>query len=426
MARTLFFVLCLAFVSLLSAQADTSRILRVLTDYRIKASVGLQLWTTYSMDMQVYDAPSLGYRPVDNRLNVQLRRSRFGLSGQPYDRLKFNIVTALDLLGHDVLAATQAGVSNGTSPLFRIWNAWLQWQIVAGSDRLYLVTGYFLPVVGRENATPALRSTSFEKAWSQFYLRRQLTGGGAGRATGLLLAGQYHAPGERFHLTYEAAIQNPTFTAYDGNSSGEPYSPLLSGRLSVQFGDAEEKSYSITRRINYFGSRSGMTVSLSGARQGTTAMFARNSVYGFEWAGNYRNWQLDGEHLWLDRRKEPASATVSRPSRTGYLRLGHNLTLPGARTLQPVVNYWFFRGPVDANEIDLTDLQAFSGYDSGLDVGCNYYFNPDLKFCLFYTYRTGRAAEGAPSATNNTYFQQAIVGPVQRGNYLGTGLVVIF
>ncbi|PPK88349.1 hypothetical protein CLV84_1315 [Neolewinella xylanilytica] len=411
----------------LFGQSDSSRITRLLADYRIKPSIGLQFWSTYSMNMQVYDAETGTYRRVDDRVNVQLRRSRFGLSGQPYERLKFNIVTALDLLGHDVLAATQAGSLNGNAPIFRIWNAWLQWQLTRESDRLYLVTGYFLPLIGRESITPALRSTSFEKAWSQFYLRRQLTGAGSGRALGLMLAGQYHDPGGNFHLTYEAALQNPTFTAYDGNSVGERYRPLLSSRVSFQFGDAEAASYSVTRRVNYFGDRTGLTVSLTAARQGETDLFSSNEAYGWEWVGNHGQWQVDGEYLWLRRRLETEPVTQRWAARTGYLRISRNWPLPAERTLQPTVSYWWFRGPTTREAVTTAQqLELYTGSDSGLDVGFNLYLNPDTKFSLFYAHRSGSAGAGDPVVTNNTFFQQAGAGSVRRGSYLGLGSVVIW
>ncbi|MGB3799207.1 MAG: hypothetical protein WA952_05285, partial [Lewinella sp.] len=72
------------------------------------------------------------------------------------------------------------------------------------------------------------------------------------------------------------------------------------------------------------------------------------------------------------------------------------------------------------------DPQAFTGQDTGLDVGFNFYLNPDTKLSLFYAHRSGKASAEGAANTNNTYFQQAIVGPVQRGKYLGTGLVIIF
>ena len=427
MMRILFLLFCLISALPVSGQPDSSRITRLLADYRIKATVGLQFWATYSMDMQVHDASSGRYQTVDNRLNVQLRRSRFSLSGQPYRRLKFNLVTALDLLGSDVLAATQSGTNNGIAPTFRIWNAWLQWQLSKDSDRGYLITGYFLPLIGRESITPALRSTSFEKAWSQFYLRRQLVGPGPGRALGFLLAGQFHDPTDNFHLTYEAALQNPVFTAYDGNSVGARYSPLLSGRLSVQFGDAEAETYSVTRAVNHFGERTGLTVSLAGARQGETVQFTSNSAYGLEWLGNRGRWQLDGEYLWLRRQLEGEPITQLWAARTGYLRISRNCLLPAQRILQPTVSYWWFRGPTSSERIAAAQLlQSFTGRDSGLDVGVNLYLNRDTKFSLFYAHRAGHAGAGDPVTTNNTYFQQTGVGPVRRGSYIGTGCVVIF
>ena len=424
MTRVVFMVIWLLGLSPLAAQADSSRITRLLTDYRIRATVGLQFWTTYSPNVEVYDPERRDFLAVDPRVNAQLRRSRFTLTGQPYRRLRFNLVTALDQLGHDGLAATQAGNGGGT-PSFRLWNAWLQWQLLRNSDRLYLVTGYFLPVIGRESATPALRSTSFEKAWSQFYLRRHLTGPGSGRATGLLLAGQHHGADNRWHLTYEAAWQNALPLAYDGTSAGDRYAPLLSGRLSVQWGDAEAATYTLPRRVNYFGERRGGTLSLTGARQGRSDQFLANRAYGFEWLGNYGAWQVDGEYLWLERRGETRAGTMTVRSRTGYLRASHNWSLPASRTLQPTISYWWFRGPTDYEEALLAqELATFTGADSGLDLGANFYLNPDVKFSLFYAHRRGGSVEGQPATTNNAYFQQAGVGVVRRGSYVGAGLTV--
>jgi hypothetical protein len=423
----LFLLLLLVAAFQLSAQRDSTRLTKLLSDYQIKTSVGLQLWSSYSRGMEVYDEESDRYNKVDDRLNMQLRRSRFSLSGQPYPTLSFKITAALDLVGHDVLAATEAGGNNGSSPNFRIWNAVVSWQLTPKKDWLYLTAGYFVSPIGRESSTSALRSTSFEKAWSQNYLRRHLTGIGPGRAMGLLLGGQLHNGAGNRHFTYEVSLQNPFFDSFGGNSTGTDYSPLVSGRISIHLGDPENKTYSTGHKVNYFGKRNGLTVSLTGASQGKSARFTTNSAYGFEWLYNGPGFHLDGEYLVLRRSRIDDAGSNSFRGDTGYLRIGKNIGLPRALTLEPVVSYWFFRGPTTAITIDESiSLSSFAGSDTGLDIGTNLYFNPNVKLSLFYAHRAGDAGEGQPELINNNYFQQPGVGSVRRGNYFGGGWVIIF
>ena len=403
------------------AQTDSTKLTRFLANYRIVPSLGLQSWATYTMGMEVLDPESNTYRAVDNRLNLQLRRTRLALNGQPYERLRFSFVTALDQLGSDALAATQAGSTNGLAANFRVWNAWLQYALKPESDGLYLLAGYFVPPVGRETTTPALRSTSFEKAGSQFYLRRHLLNSGPGRAYGLMLAGQQHAPSGNFHLTYEAALTNPAFTGFDGNSVGEIYSPLLTGRLSVHVGDPEAATYTINRRVNYFGKRRGLTVALTGGRQGHSDRYASNGAYGMEWLANHSGWQVDGEWLRLFR----GGGGSQYGAQTGYLRLGRNFPLPREEILEPVLMYWWFAGPVGGTELDLADtVNGFTGQDRGFDFGVNWYLNPDFRLSLFYAVRRGKESTAGESLTRNTYYQQTTTHGIRRGDYLGVGWVV--
>lgn len=409
------------------AQDEPSTLNRVLEDYQIKGSVGLQLWGTYGYGMNVIGEDGLA-TPADARFNGQLRRSRFSLKGQPYSTLSFKVTAALDLVGHDVLSGTEAAGNNGSSPAFRVWNVIVQWQRKAEDDRLYLIGGYFVSPIGRESNVAALASTSFEKAWSQNYLRRHLVGIGPGRAMGLMVAGQLHGEGEQRHLTYELALQNPLFTGLAGNSSGLAYSPLLTGRLAFQLGDPEQKTYSPGKKVNYFGKRKGITLGLAAAGQGTTDLFESNTAYGVDWLANTGKWHLDGEFYRLERSGRAGDGSeLNTDGYTGYLRLGHNVDLPRALTLEPVVSYWFYRGASDLTGIEsANELSTFSGADSGLDVGANLYFNPKTKLSLFFALRRGNAGDGVPTTVNNNYFRQPGVGVVERASYFGMGWVGTF
>ncbi|MBC6992926.1 hypothetical protein QWY85_03515 [Neolewinella lacunae] len=407
----------------LGAQGDTSALGRLLKTYQIKASIGLQFWGTYTRGMQVYDATTNAYAAVDDRLNTQLRRSRFTLRGQPYPTLGFQLTAAGDLVGHDVLSATEGGGNNGNTPKLALWNALVNWQLTPRREHLFLTAGYFLNPVGRESNTPAVRSTSFEKAWSQNYLRRHLMGFGGGRAMGLMLGGQVSDAAAKHHLSYQLAMQNPVFAAYAGNSTGASASPLLSGKVALHFGDPESKSYRLGHQVNYFGKRKGLTLALAAAHQSKTDAFSENAAYGLELLYNHPAFHVDGDYFLLTRHGDAGNTEAA----TGYLRIGKNINLPRQRVLEPVASYWIFRGPTSAEDIAVaTSNGSLAGDDSGLDLGANLYFNPNLKLSLFYALRSGNAGEGNPATLANNYFQQSGAGAIQRGDYVGTGLVAIF
>ncbi len=421
--RYLLLTLLLGSAALTAQNADTTALSRLLNDYKLKATVGLQLWSTYSAGMSVYDSETEAYAGVENRINTQLKRSRFSVSGQPYETVKFQVIMALDFVGRDVLAATDAGFNNGGSPIFRVWNVALNWQLARQSDGAYLQVGYFPSPIGRESNNPALRSTSYEKAWSQNYLRRHLVGTGPGRATGLLFGGQLHAQSDQQHLTYDVAVQNAYVGIQGGNSTGRQASPLVTGRLSFTLGDAESETYSPVHKVNYFGKRRGVTLSVGGARQGRTDLFRENVAYGLELLANHPALHIDGDVYRMRR----TGQSITTAGTTGYLRVGKNLNLPRQLVLEPVVSYWFYRGPTSAGAIGKANrLSEFAGEDNGLDVGANLYFNPNFKLSGFFALRKGSAGEGDPTTIINNYYQQPGVGAIERGNYGGLGLVVIF
>ncbi|MCB0634865.1 MAG: porin [Saprospiraceae bacterium] len=421
--------LAIGVFGLLHAQSDTSSFSQKLAKYKIKASVGLQLWTTYTTNMEYFNAEQGRYEAVDNRLNTQLRRTRLTLKGQPYENLTFNLTASLDLVGKDVMAATEAGANNGASPSFRVWNAFVQWRLLPKKEHLYLTAGYFAPQIGRESITAALRSTSMEKAWSQNYLRTHLTGIGPGRAMGLNLGGIIPTRQPGLQFGYELGVFNPVFESLSGNSTGNRFSPLTVGRATIDIGDPENPQYSISHKINYFGKRKGLTLGAAIARQGRTDLFHENRAAGMEVLLNYGPLNLDGDYYLLERGMDASEVTGSFKTKgqTGYLRLSYNIDLPAKLVLEPVAMYWFYNGAMTAEEQERAlEVKSFAGQDESLDIGANLYFNPDLKISLHYTLRWGDAGESEPGATFNNYFRQSGLGAIRRGNWIGLGLIGIF
>lgn len=418
----------------INAQGDKTENLwsKKLKNFKIKPIVGLQLWSTYTFDAKVFDEETGKYKTVDNRFNTQIRRTRFGIKGQPYKNLKFNFTTSLDLVGRDVLSATQGGGNNGGSPIFRIWNAYLQWKIFDKNDGLHLTTGYIPPQIGRESITAALRVTSMEKSWSQNYLRRHLVGIGPGRALGLNVGGLLLNENKDLGISYDAGIFNPVFESLGGNSTGVKSSVLFSGRIVFHLGDLEFEKYTISRKVNYFGKRKGLSVAFAAAKQGATDLFIQNSVYGIDWLLNWGNLNLSGEWSILEREGEEIMIgntirNISTTSNTGFARLGYNINLKNSRVLEPVLIFTQFNGTLkSAEQTDAAFLNAFAGQDQYVEASLNYYFNPNLKLSLSCTFQDGDLGESDAGPRFNNYFYQGGVGAIQRGNWLGVGVVAIF
>lgn len=429
--KVLYLLFATFFPLLLSAQDPQSSWLKKLEKIQIKPIIGLQMWSSYTIGTKVFTPEDQSYQAVDNRLNIQLRRARMGLKSKLYPNLKINLTTSLDLVGRDLLSGTDGNANNGGSPKFRIWNAYLQWKMLKDNECLNLTIGYLIPQIGRASITAALRSTSMEKAWSQYYLRRHLTGTGPGRAMGINLGGLIPILPELLLLSYDLGLFNPLFQAYNGNSTGYHASPLLIGRVVFHLGDPEQKNYSISHKVNYFSKRKGVSIALSGVRQGVTDLFTQNTAFGGDLLFNWSHFNLDGEWTFLQRNGfapnlDHQSSFYNTSSNTGYIRLGYNLHLKNHWILEPVLMMMQFNGPLDSlGQKKAKFLDSNSGKDHNLDFGVNLYFNPNLKLSLHYTFRDGNAGADAPGSGINNYFYQPGIGAIQRGEWFGLGLVAI-
>jgi hypothetical protein len=412
--------------ALVAQNLDTSAWDKFADGYKIKASIALQLWATYTTGQEIYNTDKGVYTPVDNRFNTQLRRTRLSVVGQPYSNLSFNLTGALDFVGKDVLSATQGGLNNGSSPLFRVWNAYVDWKVNTRSDLLHVVVGYLPPQIGRESMTGALRSTSFEKSWSQNYLRRSIVGLGPGRAMGVNFGGQYLKE-KSIGLSYDLGIFSTEEFAYNGNSSGINYAPLIVGRIAFYFGDAESPRYTIGHKVNYFGSRRGLTMAIAGAYQSETDLFLENKAIGIDWLYNAGNLNIDGDLTFFKRTGIDDNRVFSISTNTGYIRLGYNIHLRGAAFIEPIIMYTIFNGPLDvAAQRDAAIVKGFAGEDRIIELGANYHLNPNLKLSLFYTLNSGDQGAAEDGAAFNNYFAQSGAGAIRRGNLIGLGIVGIF
>jgi hypothetical protein len=422
-------VLCFLFIGIASpAQPDSIRRtpwLQRKPGAELKLSAMLQFWTTYTMGQEIFDADLKTYLPVEDRLNAYFRRARVLLRGEPYEGLNYYLALHFDQAGHDLLSATQ-GPNNAAEPAVGVWDAFVQWRLPFAGDALHLTGGWFRPQFQRESITPAWSVASMEKSTSQNYVRQHLTGRGPGRAAGLNIGGM--VKGERVSLLYNAGLFNPLLTGLGGNSVGIKYAPLLTGRVSLSLGDPEMERYAIAYTTQYFGERKGISFDFNLARQGQTDQFESAVAFGPGFLFNYGPWNLDGEWIWMQRNGHSAGDRFfSARAASGHVRFGYNIPA-GRFLLQPAGMLMLFDGAMDAaGQADARALKLSAGTEHSIDFGLNWYLNRrDLAIQLHYTMHRGDAGAAEDGSTVNAFFNQATIGAIRRGNWIGLGFNAVF
>ena len=425
-----FFVLSLVFSTVIGdliSQTGFENWVKPLENYKIQPVVGIQLWSVYSTGEELYDANSNVYNHTPDRMNTMIRRSRFGFKAQPYTRLKFTLVTALDLVGRDSRSGIVGGVNNGSRPTLGLWNAFVQWRISKHNESLHIIVGYFPPQLGKESFTSAFSVNSMAKSFSQAYIRQHLTGKNPGRTTGILFGGLWIQENRFLNFQYSFGVHNPIFTKDESNSSGNFSSPLLVGRTVFYFGDPETSEFKLNGDINAYGKRKGLSLGISVSRQGKSSIFVDATAFGFDFLFNHGKLNVDGEYYFLWRKGTREADNLVRNfnylSKTGFARIGYNVTISQRWLIEPVFMAMGFRGAFSKIEHeDAVAVRAFSGEEQTYDLGINWYLNQrKLKLLLHYTWRSGNPGAIPEHLVRNQYYVQKEVGAIKRGNWLGLG-----
>lgn len=410
---TLTFLLITIFPLLQAQEEDAPKLV-------IKPTMAMQLWGTFTDGQKVYNEDNQQFEAVDNRLNTTLHRSRAGIKGSYDDRWVYDFTASLDFVGQDVLSGNVGAFNNTASPKFRIWNALVQHKLSAKSEALYWTIGYFTPLMSRESITSPFKVGAFEKAWSQNYIRRHVTGTGPGRIVGNNFGGFFKGENGQLAFDYNLGLWNPRLTGFGGNSGGRKFSPLLTYHLSIHIGDAEYKKYSRGLSFNHKGNRKGVTLAISGSQQGDSDLWDNNTAFGVDLLANFGHLNLSGE--WMQLKRE--FGNIESSSTTGFIKAGYYVPLENGKELEPVLAYVFFNGATDARgQQDAASISAFAGTDNYFEITLNYYLSSKVRLSLAYTLRNGDEGAIAPTAINNNFLQQNSVGTIQRGNYLGFGLL---
>jgi hypothetical protein len=407
----------------LSAQSGLQNIVN---KYNIKTKLGFQLWGTYTMGQSLFDEEQKEYRSVDDRANMQIRRTRMSVTADLKDNLSFKLVGNLDLVGRDLLSATHGGANNDVAPRFGLWDLHLGWNMAPESDGAHLTIGYLSPQIGRASITGATVAPSFEKVWSQNYIRRTMIGTGPGRSMGMNLGGQFRKDNSAFALSYDIGLFNPVKTGFGGNSTGTKSSLLWTGRMVAHFGDPESDQYSMSHKTNYHNKRRGISLALQGSHQGNTDLFARSQVYGFDVLANYDRFNLDGQWVKIRRSSQTLSIDEWASSNVSYIRISYNIGDVNGQWFEPVFTWMQLKGAMDQAGQELAlSAGTFAGEDSLFEYTLNYYLRPDIKLMISYTENSGDAGSGEIGVEINNYFRQGGVGGIQRGDMIGMGIVFV-
>jgi hypothetical protein len=391
--------------------------------FKIEPLLMFQFWGLYAWGEQVYEPSTKRYQPVDARLNVQVRRARFGFRAQPTENLRFTTIAAFDGLGRDAFSGT-AGVSNDLSPAsMGILDAFMEWRLIPRKESLNLTTGYFRPQFSRESITTAWVLPSIEKSMSQNYIRRHLTGNGLGRTYGVNLGGLLRKKEGCIGLGYNLGIFTPQYTGPGGNSTGISFSPLWVGRLAIDLGNPESDRYKISYDHNFYGQRKGLTLVINGAWQGQTDIFHSSTAWGADLLFNWKHLNLDAERNYLQR-KDAQALSVQTRSQTGHIRGSYNLEAGKKVFLEPTFMVMYFDGPMSAKgQTDAARLKASAGREKTFDMGINWHLQPKkLKLMLHYTWRWGEAGSSGQGSQVNLFFSESGIGAIQRGDWVGIGL----
>lgn len=426
MKLRLLFLTCL-FLGRLAAQngADNApaatKWLQKNSRYAPDVKVFAQVWGIYSMGMKVWDGTS--YKPVDDRLNLSLRRTRLAFSGEPYAGLKYNMSLAFDQVGRDVLSSGVGG-SNKADPSVVILDAFVQWRI-GKTEALNLIAGWFRPQISRESITSGFATNSFEKAMSQNYIRNYLVGTGLGRTPGFNFGGFFTQ--NKISFNYNLGVFNPLANTTSGITEGNKFSPLLAGRACISIGDPELSKYGISYDINFFNKRKGVTLDLNAARQGETDFFQSSTTYGPGILANWGPLNFDGEWMFMQREGRDSLGYFTAKQGAGHVRLGFNIP-SGKFVLEPVVMVMKYKGGSSTSEeAKASQMKLSAGEETTYDAGVNWYLDgKNLKLALHYTWRSGDAGAAGDGSQVNAYFSQSGVGAIRRGNWLGLGLNAIF
>ena len=347
------------------------RILRLKNPAIVPFAV-VETWTVYTAKIE----------NQTSRGDLFLRRLRFGVRGNPFPFIKYNLQFDMDRYGQNKFTAARGNYKG-----LNLFNAYITVKALQNQNWLYLHGGYFLSAISREFHTSPWACGSFDKSNANWYLRYFLTSKGRGIEPGIGIGGLKKLG--NVGASYRIALHNPV-----KHSGSRCFSPLYSGRVMFSFGEPEQAYYKYMLTGNNFCCRDGMTIGFGSSCQGKTdngmplkdsVYFDRSIAYGMDILAEFKGIRLEGECYRMTR-KAPGERF------TGWEyhgRMGFTMPVAGFH-IEPIIMYSRFTGNGAAN------IYPFNGNDSTADFGINWYVKKDqLMLGIHYLKEEGNLSKEA-------------------------------
>ncbi|RMA96140.1 porin [Hydrogenothermus marinus] len=293
----------------------------------------VQVWNVYTLKNDPFN------KDIDARNDIYIRRGRIGVKGKLRKDISFKVWFAYDNLGKNEASAS-TGTANANSAHenreFYIWDALWTWHL--DPEWANISIGYFRPQVGRESITTAFKVISFQKALTNFDVRKHIVGRGPGRETGINIGGL--ALNKQLNYNFGIFDTNSTKIVKDigGKSDkvgdGKKWSPLFAVRVAWSFRDPEHKKYKMGYTQTYYGKRNGVTVGLNYTYQGETDVFKSNSLRGVDLLANFGPVDFVAEYDWLYRKLQTGESGTDT---VWSVKAGYNIKLANGQIVRPSV-----------------------------------------------------------------------------------------
>lgn len=339
-----------------------------------------EIWSTYSYGESKNNET---YAP---QLDLHFRRLKFGGKGKANDRLTYNFLLHADRLGENTYASTKNSYQG-----LGLWHAMMSARLSPHSDALNLVAGYYNIAVSRSSYTSCKALGTLDKAQTDWYLRKFLTGKGNGIESGMGIGGYSNL--ERLHLDYRASIFIPQATQHPHGS------PLLyTGRISLNSEKTPAFNYLIKHQ-NWVKQKN-ISCALGAAYQqngyiNDSIRFTHSAALGSDMHLHYQGLILEGSLYQLFREAENIpdfSATL------WHIKALYNFTVK-TQHLEACCSYQNYRTEGSKS------LFKHIGDDTSMDLGLNWYINKDkVKMTLHYIMQSGTA-----SMNNGDYWATSLM-----------------
>lgn len=387
-----------------------------------------QLWGAYSFD-------PVHTPEADPRADVFARRARLTFKGLAYTNLDYQFGFAADNLGKDSVTGVGGGPQVPAVSTFQVIDA-VAWYH-ALDDKIVVAGGLMTPHLNRELFASFTSVPSLDQANTYSYVRDHLTTRNTARETGLSVASVWYDTTAKLGAAVDLGAYDNSWdrsgTAATPTVNAK-WSPLLTGRLSLNVGDRENKGWKLSSDNSTRTKGWGAVVGLYAAYKGETETKSKKDssgtgakkAYTYSWLGG-----SDASDAWgADLFAWAFGATVQaewvelgtsfsdsvRSAMPGTYKIGrttdHAVSVRGSYAwIVPAKGFGAIEPTASWSRFLADDLSPRykGGRDEIVDLGVNWLLDgTKTKISLHYLNNTGSTGTSfATTATKTAYSQRS-------------------